>query len=1121
MKRIILLFVFVVIYKLYSETLFLPFDFLKKSEERVKWDPEEGVYDNSISLSLSSEYGKIYYIINSTFSKSEPIEYKNEILLKGKSLDVVDYKITVVLDRGDGRVEFYSRIYRIDMTKNLKREGKANIDYVKKEFLKNDIKIDATTDFSGDVVYKYTFFSKRYSLNIFKNEIVFPFSVVDNEKDSSEVFLKNEKNKKDIYILASSYEKEGKIFTEIDGYSFYAKKVVPPSFGSLYWGQVYRQGYKIKIKPYSNEHTIYYWFREWKNSDFIVGPPSQINKDFWKQYNEPIELVSTYGKDGIFGIAAFSMDKDGNYSEITGPYYFKTDQTEFNIEQIFENGFKENSSQNIKFFINGVELTNNKSFKGEANLSFSQESSDNNKFYFVFTSRFNDGKSTLLPAIGEYKFKNFNNYPVNLEIFSQNGERLGNFTLYNKDMLLPLSKKYSGNYITVNKDTEFEYFMPLNRVRYEITEDVKKILTVTKDSKEFDGVLKLSTPENSERSFKVKFAAFDDKDNIIAESEDYFFKIDKIAPSLDIEVEGLDLKTVYNDKVELKLIPPEKNGLMYYKFTKDAQWRVYQKPLLIYPPSDSIRELTIYTRFVDESGNIKDRDEPFVIKFDTTALFVDTTKKFSGNGTLDSAFNSLERAVEAAKKRNIRLIYILNEKVVLTSPLEISSDLVIQPYFSDKSVTITFDTKALWRESYFWINVKESGFFELRNINININSGAAFITIDKSKTKVYNCKIVYSGVEDFSLFTNNGGKIGFDNISFTNINVINKITVLRSFIGFTILKNATLDLKASDVFIFDINNNESFFAENFIINCSVLKSLKIAKIDYSDATFKSFVYKQVGTPVETELFTINTTNLFINSSDFSTINNSSFKTVFVDGKNSVVKVKSSLFDLNKTTSFIGFNLENSDFSFEQSMVKTESLLDFSYNFRAIKSKLAINSSIIYNKDAMTVVNFLLENSTFNGANNSIFNYLIKGKAFAYWITDNANVTTVNSLYYFDRFERKNSLFYLNNVDYDSFNPVCLANAVSSFLTIKENLNKKDTDYTIKSFTDKNIFYNFEDDFNLNDKNFFIPLKDSLLLHSGVSEQISPIKIPEKDFFGRNRVIPGVGVDIGAVQVSGN
>ena len=68
--------------------------------------------------------------------------------------------------------------------------------------------------------------------------------------------------------------------------------------------------------------------------------------------------------------------------------------------------------------------------------------------------------------------------------------------------------------------------------------------------------------------------------------------------------------------------------------------------------------------------------------------------------------------------------------------------------------------------------------------------------------------------------------------------------------------------------------------------------------------------------------------------------------------------------------------------------------------------------------------------------------------------------------------------------------------------------------------DLEVVYDFKDNFNLEDDYFFIPQIDSPLLQGGVDQVDSGLTIPEFDFFGKNRLIGGIGIDIGAVQVSG-
>jgi len=693
--------------------------------------------------------------------------------------------------------------------------------------------------------------------------------------------------------------------------------------------------------------------------------------------------------------------------------------------------------------------------------------------------------------------------------------------LYSEKMILPVSKKYLGNYISINKDTEFEFIMPLNKVRYETIGEEKKIINVTNKSPDFSGILKISANTNEEKIYKIKFGAFDDKDNLIGQSNDYYFRIDKKLPNLDVSADGIDFKIIHNEKQIVKLIPPEKNGKTYYRFSKDNDWLLYESQIVLYPPQNSEFKLNIFTKFTDESGNGKERNEPFVVMFDTRGLFVDSTKKFSGNGTKEFPFNSLERAIEASKVKNIKIIYILNDKLSLTLPLEITNDVIIQPFDNNKIPEISFETKALWRKKYYWLNVNKNGYLELRNLYINIVSGNNMITMDNSKVKLYNLKINNSGIDDFCLFNNNNGKLGVNNMNFSCNNYPENFSFLNTSSSYNLFKNIEIDVKAKNILLFDVINADSLNCDSIMINIEALKKVQIAKIDSSNVSFNNIIYKQKGDYIESLFYDLNTSNFIINESDFLAQSTRSFKVQFLEGKNSVLKVSKSLFHVDKTSTFIGFNAVNSDFVFEQSMIKAENISDYSYNFRGVKSKIIFNTSIAYNKNCTTSVNFLLDQCTFEGANNSIFNHNIKNKAFSFWVTYFSSITSVNSLYFFDKFEKNNAFIYLNNIDYDAFKPIWYSNVVSTNIILKENLNKKDADYIIKDFVEKNVYYNFENDFKLDEKDFFIPLIDSPLLLGGITEMVSPIKIPEKDFFGKNRIISGTGIDIGAVQKSGN
>ena len=76
----------------YPDPIYDSYNFSRTTVEPVSWSPDEGIYSNAVYLSLSSEYGKIYYVVNSSFGEKEPELYKNEIVLEGKAGGIADYR---------------------------------------------------------------------------------------------------------------------------------------------------------------------------------------------------------------------------------------------------------------------------------------------------------------------------------------------------------------------------------------------------------------------------------------------------------------------------------------------------------------------------------------------------------------------------------------------------------------------------------------------------------------------------------------------------------------------------------------------------------------------------------------------------------------------------------------------------------------------------------------------------------------------------------------------------------------------------------------------------------------------------------------------------------------------
>ena len=1110
MKRIIIFIFLLLCFYIYADSIYSPFNYSRLTSEPVNWYPEPGIYNNSIYLALSSEYGKIFYVIGKNFNNTEPREYTKEIILKGKDGGVVDYDIIVILEKENANVELYSRTYRIDRTNRFVKKY-----YKKKEYYKKSVSYN-----NEKIKIKYNFVMNDYGITFKNREFIFPQNISYHQDTKETLELKGEKLEKSMYLVNLSYMKEDKIFTEVHSYSIYLASTQPPSFGTLYWGQIYRQSYEIRIKPAEPEDTIYYWKREWQKDDYIVGPPLQTKRASWKLYKEPIELTSKYGKDGTTGIAAFSIGKNGGSSKVAGPYYFKIMDIDDAFEQMFENKSGDRSNEKM-VMINGHEYKNRKIITdGKANLSFKNFDKDD-RFYFTFESRNKQGKSELLLCEGEYIFKNIEKIPVEFKLYLSNGEKVGAFKINGQKMILPIMKKYSGNYVNVSEDTIIDFFMPNNLVKYEASSNIKKYLDISEESPEFSGSIKISANEGEEKKIKIKFGAFDKNNNLIGETDDFYFKIDKKKPNQDVSSDGVDFKIFHNEKQILKLIPSEKDAKIYYRLSNNNEWTLYEQPIAFYPPLYSKFSASVYTKSVDEAGNERENTEPFVILFDTRAIFVDAKKKFSGNGTESSPYNSIERAIKLAKKKNIKLIYISSDVINVSFPIKIDSDIIIQPYKKNTKPMFIMDTKSIWRKKHIWFDISKDGYFELRNIDFKIKSGSYFANITKSKMKLYNLNFSYTGKDDFCFIKNNGGKLGINNFDLNITNYPEKFNFLDTSYSNNILKDLRIKATGEEILFFNINKALYFTLDWMILEVIADQSINFINLDSSNISLGKIIYKQTGDFKNSILYDIKDSNLYIEDSDFISEGKKSFEVKVLEQKNSYSKIIKSLFWIKNSASVIGFNSYNSDINFEKSLFNAQDILDYVYNFRGDNSNIKFYSSVIRNLNCKSAVSFVIKDGNFEGANNSIFNINIAGRGFNFWVTNKAQITTVNSLYYFNKQNETNAFIYLNNKDYNLLKPIWYSNAVSSNIVLLENLEKKDSSYIIKDFIEKNLYYNFTDEFNIESAGFFIPLADSPLLQGGLPEYSSPITIPEKDFFGRNRMIQGLGIDIGAVQKSGN
>lgn len=1107
---ILILIIFLFNFSSFSDNIYSSFNYTRTATEPIVWYPESNIYYNDIYISLSSEYGKIFYMIGNDFGTNEPKEYTNEIALTGRSGSIIDYEIVAILEKKNGIIEIYSRTYRIDKTNKYKKQIYKDKEYFKsrEKYIKDKLKID------------YEFFNNEYGIKTGKREFVFPQDIQSNKKNKKSVILPGKNLDEIIYMVGVTYEKDGKSYTEIQNQTINLKKTRPPSFGSLYWGQIYKQSYEIVIKPSDSEDKIYYWYREWQNEELIVGPPLRTKIENWKKYKGAIELNSSFGKNGIIGVAAFSVGKNGSISENAGPYYFKVIDTDDTFEQVFE--MQKTTPRNEKIVtINDTSFENKLlKFNTGAKLKFKNFDNDD-RFYFTFKNKLSEGKSDLFPCKGEYVFKNIDDVPVDFKVFLSNGEKVAEYRIIGEKMILPVMRKYTGNYVNLSENSIIEFYMPFNKVKYEASSNDMKYLNITEDSPDFTGSIKLEAKEDEERSFKIKFGAFDKDGNLVGVTDDYYYKIDRNMPKYDVTADGVDLRILHNEKQVLKLIPPERESKVYYRTSSESDWILYEKPINFYPPSFGKYSIKVYCKSVDEAGNERANIDPYELRFDTRAIFVDSTKKYSGNGTEYSPFNSIEKAIQLVKLKNLKLIYLVSDENDVSFPMKIESDIIIEPYRINSKPEINMLSKSLWRKKHVWFDVTPEGFLEIRNIDFKIRSGNIFNSITRSKAKFYNLNILYKSTDDILFFNNNGGKLGINNLDLNVMNYPQNVKFTDTNESQNIMKNIKINVTGEDILFFNIIKTKHFSLEEMFLEIKAKKSGKFANIEDANAQFFQVIYKQTGDFLESTLFTVENSNLYVEESDYIVEGNDSFEIKCLEQKNSESKIIQSLFWIVDAASVIGFHSLKSDLEFERSIINVQDILDYVYNFRSENGNLKVNSSIIRNHRTINPVSFMLNDVNFEGANNSIFNVKVAGRGFNFWVTNKAEITTVNSLYYFDEIKDNNAFIYLNNMNYDLIKPVWLSNVFSSNVVLLENLEKKDAEYIIKDFTDKNIYYKFDNDFRIEAPGFFIPLKDSPLLQGGLSEYLSPIRIPEKDFFGRNRIIHGVGIDIGAVQKSGN
>ena len=1095
---------FLLSFSAYSADYYDSLSYDKEFSEPIKWYPEQSIHTKPIQCRIYSDYGKIYYLIENSLSEYEPVAYEVGIFLKGSKGNVKDYEVVVLLESDDGRVELFSKRYRIDLTENpdIKKNEK------KKYYEKN-------IEYSYDSInLSYDFSDAKYGVAYGKRKIEFPFKLTDNAEKKSIITLNGVESSKTDMFVSVSYQNGPDVQSDISLYSIDMTETGRPSFGNFYWGQVYKQNYKIKIKPAGVNDKIYYWLREFHKDELIFAPPSRSKIELWNEYAGAIELVSKYGSEGAMGIAAFSVGMNNKPSEIAGPYYFRVEDREETFTQVFMDE-KIDYKREIAF--------NDKKFNeplleyGMGLIRFNSFSSDD-KFYFNYKSANSVGRSDNIPCEGEYKFVNNDVEPYKLNFFYSNGETIGEVVLFPANATLPILKNEKSKNIYLNSDKVIEFYMPKNAVRYSVTADLDKELSVDSKSPEFKGRFNV-VADGDEAVYKLRFGAFEDNGALKDLSDYYYIYLNKNVSESGALSEGIDFETYHNSVKLLTLNCEDKKLKIFYKIGDAGEWMSYRDPVEFHPPLYGVSFVKIFVKSVDTAGNERVNPEPFILKFDRRGLFVDKNAKLGGNGTEKSPFNSLFPALVSAKKNNLKIIYLINDEIDISVSSKISTDIIIQPYKKGERAKIVFDTKNSLKKEEIWFDVTAGGFFEARNLDLDIVNGGNLIKTERTKTKLYDISFNYKGEGEFLLLDSFKSKIGVSGCSLEAYKS-KKVGFINAVKSEVILRAVKSNVASNDVDMLNFDKSKKISIEGFYCDITCDNSVSLIKSDYSEMNLTNIIINLNGSYKRSSAFLTENSAVNINESDFIFKGDDPFEIKVMDDKNSKIIIENSLFKIDKSVGAIGFNQNGGTLLFAKSALDINGCSDYAYSFRNDKSKLRIESSVVRNQFCESSLIFSLNNGVFEGINNSIFSNNVVGSAYGFWITGKVAITTINSFYYFSENIEKCGFIFVNNDDMNRLKPIWNSNAISEravFITFSDNQNG---DTYVADYKKTNYFCDFKDSFAFERNDFFIPTGNSPLLGGGIGEDETSIKIPKYDFFGNDRLFPGNRVDVGAAQITG-
>jgi hypothetical protein len=1087
-------------------------NYVREVSEPVVWTPESSVLYGEARISLFTEYGKLFYIVNDTLGNAEPAEYRDGILLRGQNGKVTDYNVTALLERDDGRLEIYSRRYRIDRTdsQKMRRFGSST---------PFDRQIKFSKDGEGRTVIgvKYLFDSNKFGADIRNRQVVFP---LDYKQHSAKSYAHNitvAKGRHPVYMSLVRYETMTENNAVIECLTEQMGQTRPPQFGSLQWGQTFSENTAIRIKPHSSEDKIYYWIRDFSENDFIFAPPAITETNSWLPYDTPIRLKSAY-RNGTIGLAAFSVGASGTASEVTGPFYLKVTNDSIDTQQLFK---ADDHNYARQIMLNGHSMQDYAILFDKVLLEFKDFPKDE-RFYFSFSDRDTIGKSGYIPCEGQYIFENKGKQPLELMLYNESGSQMSRIVVINQSMAMPTPRDFTGTETHLDASTNVVFYLPQTVVRYAASVNDDRPLNVTENSPIFRGIFKADETEGQTNTYRIRFASFDSDGQRTALSDLYTITVDKRQPSQSVVCSGVDLGIYHNEPVTMSLQPNGQGSsdTIYYRMSSDRDWQPYTAPITITPPDTGVYSVSIFAKAVSPAGIETINSVPFVIHFDRRALYVDNTLAECGNGTQKSPYNTLDAAFGTAKIKNMRIINVMNENSDCFVPYRIDSDIILQPSHADSVITLNLKNKAIGRKNLIWFNAADKKLFEMRNIRLIIDGCQQIFSADNAKIKLYNGEIIYNGGETFCLANAKQSMIGISGLKLDAFNLEQDYNGIIAEKSQLLVAGLHTSVTGQNMTLFTLKDSKNVMIADSEFNVSSDGDMTFISSAKSDLTLNGTIVTAIGKLHTSSLFDVKSGDVSISHSHFSVSGTGTFRSTVMNADKSAVTVESSSFALDNANNAVGFDQRTSDLTFAQSLLDIRECREYAYPFRSQNCALTISSSIIRTRSCDSSVTFSLTNSPFTGINNSVFSTGSPTSAYIFWITNKADLTSINSFYHCLN-ESETTFVYLNGTKSAEIRPILTANVISENVTLMQRFDGRSTDSFSQVYNDGNIFYGFESDFDLtNEEEFFVPARDSVLLQAGIDSAYSPLPLPETDYYGRIRNHHRSGIDIGAVQRSG-